>query len=32
MEQSKEQRGNQEWDNPESKGVIKNGTIQRAKG
>ena len=32
MEQSREQRGNQEWDNPESQRVIKNGTIQRAKG
>ena len=43
MGQSREQKGNQEWNNPESKGVIKNGqsreqrgnqewTIQRAKG
>jgi hypothetical protein len=29
MGQSREQKGNQEWNNPESKGVIKNGTIQR---
>ena len=32
MGQSREQRGNQEWNKPESKGVIKNGQSREQRG